>query len=83
MIYIAWLIKKEEPDKSIIFKQKRVGKDGKIFVCYKFRTMYQNSDEILQDYLSKNLKKKSIINSIINIRKTQELQKLEFLRKVL
>ena len=23
-----------------IFKQKRMGKDGKIFVCYKFRTMY-------------------------------------------
>jgi len=41
MIYIAWLIKKEEPDKSIIFKQKSSRKDGKIFVCYKFRTMYQ------------------------------------------
>lgn len=24
-----------------IFKQERVGKDGRIFVCYKFRTMYR------------------------------------------
>lgn len=28
----------------VFFKQKRTGKDGKTFVCYKFRTMKINSD---------------------------------------
>ena len=36
---------------SVFFKQTRLGKDDKPFVCYKYRTMYENSDEILQKYL--------------------------------
>jgi len=48
---IALLIKKEEPEGSILFKQERLGKDGKLFLCYKFRTMKEESDELLQGYL--------------------------------
>jgi len=36
---------------SIIFKQKRLGKGGKSFSCYKYRTMYTDGDEILKGYL--------------------------------
>ncbi|MEA1916433.1 MAG: exopolysaccharide biosynthesis polyprenyl glycosylphosphotransferase, partial [Campylobacterota bacterium] len=36
------------------FKQPRLGKDGSEFICYKYRTMYENSDEILQKYLKLN-----------------------------
>jgi len=30
---------------SVIFKQVRVGRDGKLFKCYKFRTMYPEADK--------------------------------------
>lgn len=32
---------------SIFFKQPRLGKEGSIFTCYKFRTMHENADELL------------------------------------
>lgn len=32
---------------SPILKQERIGKNGKIFKCYKFRSMVKNADEIL------------------------------------
>ena len=42
----------------VFFNAKRIGKGGKEFICYKFRSMYMNSDEILNDYLNKNPKAK-------------------------
>ncbi len=54
MIFIAYKIRREEPHSSILFKQERLGKHGKIFVCYKFRTMYMDSDELLSKYLHEN-----------------------------
>jgi len=32
-------------DSSVIFKQIRVGRNGKLFKCYKFRTMYPGADK--------------------------------------
>ena len=39
---------------SIIFIQDRIGKDGKHFKFYKFRSMVPNADEILWEYLKNN-----------------------------
>jgi len=49
-IVIAILIKLDSKG-TILFKQKRLGKDGKIFCLYKYRTMYNNSDDIIKKYL--------------------------------
>ncbi len=50
---IGLAIKLDSPG-GIFFLNRRLGKDGKIFNCYKFRTMYENNDEILREYLKKN-----------------------------
>ena len=39
LLVVATLIKIKMPGGSVIFTQKRVGKDGKLFTCHKFRTM--------------------------------------------
>jgi len=51
MLFIAYKIKRDNPNEKILFKQKRLGKNGKYFSCYKFQTMYENSDGILEKYL--------------------------------
>jgi undecaprenyl-phosphate galactose phosphotransferase len=51
MIYIAYRIRREEPKSAILFKQERLGMDRTVFICYKFRTMYEESEELLQAYL--------------------------------
>jgi len=43
---------------SILFKQERLGKNGKIIRIFKFRTMVVNAEEILQDWLKNNPEKK-------------------------
>jgi exopolysaccharide biosynthesis polyprenyl glycosylphosphotransferase len=44
-ILIAILIKIDSRG-PVIYKQERVGKDGKIFTLYKFRSMYENAEAL-------------------------------------
>jgi exopolysaccharide biosynthesis polyprenyl glycosylphosphotransferase len=45
-ILISILIKLDSRG-SVLFRQERVGMDGRIFLCYKFRTMQSDADENL------------------------------------
>lgn len=36
----------------VFYKDKRIGKNGEEFDCYKFRSMYTNADDIFKEYLS-------------------------------
>lgn len=42
LLFVAILIRIKMPGGPVIFKQKRVGKGGKLFTCHKFRTMTVN-----------------------------------------
>lgn len=51
-ISIAKIILKEKG--PIIYTHDRIGKDGKLFKMYKFRSMVVGADEILEKYLAEN-----------------------------
>lgn len=44
----------DDPHGGVIFKQTRCGRDGKEFKIYKFRSMYVDAEENLEELLKKN-----------------------------
>ena len=53
LLIIAIAIKLEDGG-PVIFKQKRVGKNGRQFNCYKFRTMVTNAEDLKEKLLTLN-----------------------------
>jgi len=51
LLVISRLIKKDSPGPAIL-TQERIGKDGRLFMCYKFRTMYEDAEERLEEILA-------------------------------
>jgi exopolysaccharide biosynthesis polyprenyl glycosylphosphotransferase len=53
---VAAILIKLDSRGSVFFKQERVGMDGRIFLCYKFRTMKADADEsIHREVYKKNI----------------------------
>ena len=52
-VFLAPVIKSQAPG-PVFFKQKRVGKNGKTFTMYKFRSMYMDAEERKKELMSKN-----------------------------
>ena len=53
-LLISLAIVLDSPGDGAIFRQRRVGRDGKLFWLYKFRTMCQDAEEQLNELLSQN-----------------------------
>ncbi len=53
LLFLALCIKLDS-NGSVFYNADRIGKDGKTFKCYKFRSMHTNGDEILKQYLAEN-----------------------------
>ncbi|MEK4909410.1 sugar transferase [Niallia sp. FSL M8-0099] len=53
-IIIGLLIKLEDPKGKVFFKQLRVGKDGREFYMYKFRSMASDAEDRLKELLALN-----------------------------
>ena len=51
---VAVAMKISEPRGKIFFPQQRIGLNGRLFWCLKFRSMIENGAEILKEYLEKN-----------------------------
>lgn len=49
-LLIISIIIKFDSKGPVFFGHERVGKDGKLFKCWKFRTMAQNSDEMFNNF---------------------------------
>jgi Undecaprenyl-phosphate galactose phosphotransferase WbaP len=50
LVYIAWRIRQDGG--PAIFAHKRVGQSGKVFACYKFRSMRVDAEEQLRELLA-------------------------------
>jgi lipopolysaccharide/colanic/teichoic acid biosynthesis glycosyltransferase len=50
LLFILYLLIKLTSKGSFIFKQKRLGKDKKIFILYKIRTMIEEADKLKEKY---------------------------------
>lgn len=53
---LVWFVRiiKKENNGPLFFEQLRIGKDGKQFRMYKYRSMCMNADETLKKYLEEN-----------------------------
>jgi undecaprenyl-phosphate galactose phosphotransferase len=64
------------------YAQKRVGQDGKIFKCYKLRSMIHNADEVLERYLEENPEAKKEWEKDFKLKNDPRITKIgHFIRK--
>ena len=53
MLIVGPMIKKESPG-PLLFKQTRIGRNGKKFTCYKIRSMYMDAEERKKELMAQN-----------------------------
>ena len=81
IIYITRKILKED-DGPIFYEQLRIGKDGKLFKLYKYRTMVIGADERLKNYLKENEEAKKEYEKYKKLKNDPRITRLgNFLRR--
>ena len=79
---IALVMKLKEPTGRIFFSHQRMGLGGKPFGCLKFRSMKENGDEILAQYLKQNPQEVEYFEKYHKYEHDPRITKLgDFLRK--
>lgn len=80
MLLIALIIRRDGG--PAIYAHPRIGKDGKVFKCLKFRSMIVNSDDVLRDYLKINMEARAEWGADQKLRKDPRITRIgAFLRK--
>ena len=80
MIYIANLIVNDKG--PIFYAQKRIGKDGKVFTMYKYRSMVVDADKKLNTYLRENEQAREEYKQYKKLKEDPRITKVgRFLRK--
>jgi lipopolysaccharide/colanic/teichoic acid biosynthesis glycosyltransferase len=76
IVLVSLLIKVNSPG-SILYKQKRVGKDGELFTLYKFRTMMEDAEEEIGPVLATPQDSRvTKVGKILRITRLDELAQL-------
>ena len=80
---IIWIVNKVTKDNGPIFyTQTRIGKDGKLFTLYKYRSMVVGADEILETYLKENEEARKEYKKYKKLKNDPRITKIgKFLRK--
>lgn len=80
-VWIARIILKEN-DGPLFYEQLRIGKNGKEFRFFKFRSMVMNADEKLEEYLEQNEDARQEYKKYKKLKNDPRITKLgDFLRK--
>lgn len=81
VLYIVTLLSKQDKG-PLFFEQLRIGKNGKEFRLYKFRSMVMHADEKLWEYLNNNPEAKEEYTKYKKLKHDPRITKLgNFLRK--
>ncbi|UTA52258.1 sugar transferase [Deinococcus radiodurans] len=81
LIAIAFLIRWDSKGPAI-YKAERLGRNGKTFPCYKFRSMYQNSEERLVELLAADAARRTEYEKFHKLRDDPRVTRIgAFLRK--
>lgn len=83
LTFIIWIAKLITRDYgSIFYLQKRIGKNGKLFKMYKYRSMVTNAEEKLENYLKENEEAREEYKKYKKLNNDPRITKIgKFLRK--